>query len=200
MLIKKFSASTETDAMLLAKEELGKQAIIMNIKHIKPKGIHRLFKKDLVEVTAAVDETNVATTPSFPKQVVSEPSYETTYNDAIIRGDIMAETNAIETKLNNLQTMLEEQMSKRTKQVGEVVSVFDIPCVKLIYDQLVENELTKENAELIIREVEQRIDTNSTIDQVLSHVYQKIVLKLGQPKQIELMKDSTKFIFFMGPT
>ena len=41
---------------MLAKEELGKDAIVMNIKTISPKGFYRLFKKPLVEVTAAVDD------------------------------------------------------------------------------------------------------------------------------------------------
>ena len=34
MIIKKYQANTETDAIILAKEELGKDAIVMNIKKI----------------------------------------------------------------------------------------------------------------------------------------------------------------------
>ena len=56
MIIKKFQAQTETEAIMLAKEELGKDAIVMNIKVIKPKGLYKLFKKPTVEVTAAADE------------------------------------------------------------------------------------------------------------------------------------------------
>lgn len=56
MIIKKFQANTETEAIMLAKEELGKDAIVMNIKTISPKGIYKLFRKPIVEITAAVDE------------------------------------------------------------------------------------------------------------------------------------------------
>ena len=56
MIIKKFQANTETEAIMLAKEELGKDAIVMNIKTISPKGIYKLFKKPIVEVTAAIDD------------------------------------------------------------------------------------------------------------------------------------------------
>ena len=56
MIIKKFQAGTETEAIMLAKEDLGKDAIVMNIKTIKPKGIFSVFRKTVVEVTAAVDE------------------------------------------------------------------------------------------------------------------------------------------------
>jgi len=41
MIIKKFQAGTETEAIMLAKESLGKDAIVMNIKTISPKGIYK---------------------------------------------------------------------------------------------------------------------------------------------------------------
>ncbi len=59
MIIKKFTASTETEAIMLAKEELGMDAIVMNIKKNLPKGIYKLFRKPSVEITAAVDENIV---------------------------------------------------------------------------------------------------------------------------------------------
>ena len=56
MIIKKYQAANETDAIILAKEELGKNVIIMNVKKVNPKGIARIFKKSRVEVTAAIDD------------------------------------------------------------------------------------------------------------------------------------------------
>ena len=56
MLIKKFQGASEQEALQMAKEELGSDVIITHIKSVKPKGIYRLFKKPLVEITAAVDE------------------------------------------------------------------------------------------------------------------------------------------------
>ena len=38
------------------------------------------------------------------------------------------------------------------------------------------------------------------MDQLLSNIYQKIVLKLGQTKTLELHDDRTKFVYFIGPT
>ncbi|MGN0390401.1 MAG: flagellar biosynthesis protein FlhF, partial [Wujia sp.] len=56
MIIKKYKAQTEKEAILLAKEELGPDAIVMNVKTIKPNGLMRLFKKPRVELTAAIDD------------------------------------------------------------------------------------------------------------------------------------------------
>ena len=38
------------------------------------------------------------------------------------------------------------------------------------------------------------------MDNILSSIYQKIVLKLGQPTTIKLKGNSPKFVFFIGPT
>ena len=56
MIVKKFQAQTETEAILKAKEELGSSAVVLNVKTLKQRGVFRLFKKDSVEVTAALEE------------------------------------------------------------------------------------------------------------------------------------------------
>ena len=38
------------------------------------------------------------------------------------------------------------------------------------------------------------------MDNILSSIYQKIVLKLGQPKMITMGEKTPKFVFFIGPT
>lgn len=60
MIIKKFQGNTETEAITKARDELGKDAVVMNVKTIKPRGIMKLFKPQVVEVTAALDENNNA--------------------------------------------------------------------------------------------------------------------------------------------
>ena len=56
MIIKKFQASTEQEAVLMAKEEMGSNAVVLNIKSTKQRGLKKLFKKDVVEITAALEE------------------------------------------------------------------------------------------------------------------------------------------------
>lgn len=59
MIVKKFQAETETEAILKAKDELGSGAVVLNVKTLKQRGVFRLFKKDVVEVTAALEEKNL---------------------------------------------------------------------------------------------------------------------------------------------
>lgn len=108
MIIKKFQAPTETEAMLMAKEEMGSAAVIMNIKTIKQRGLARLFKKDIVEVTAALEER--IPTDKLPTKTI----------DLIAKEQILPElevpkTNAIEEKLDNLQNILESKISNSEK-------------------------------------------------------------------------------------
>lgn len=60
MIVKKFQAPTETEAVLKARDELGSSAVVLNVKTLKQRGIFRLFRKDMVEITAAQEENEGA--------------------------------------------------------------------------------------------------------------------------------------------
>ena len=108
MIIKKFTAETEQEAVMQAKEEMGINAIVLNIKTIKQRGIRKFFKKDVVEVTAALEEK---TTASIPLDKI---------NIAIGREEDIEQSDkqrvAIEEKLDNLQSMLEQRISDNAKK------------------------------------------------------------------------------------
>ena len=131
MIIKKYKALTEKEAILLAKEDLGPDAIVMNVKKIKPGGIMRLFKKSRVELTAAIDddmEEQAATTA--PAAAPSVKSDEQTIDlrqerrgesaeEPFLFGKAFGENkdsyseeaqNAIEEKINSIAKLLEQQM------------------------------------------------------------------------------------------
>ena len=200
MIIKKFQAPTETEAMLMAKEEMGSAAVIMNIKTIKQRGLARLFKKDIVEVTAALEER--IPTDKLPTKTI----------DLIAKEQILPElevpkTNAIEEKLDNLQNILESKISNSEKDIDisedakkkEENSV-NLKFIQLVYRQLIENEVDEKYANQILGEIESSLKKESNVDSILAGIYQKIILKLGQPKAIEVDEKKGKIIFFVGPT
>lgn len=215
MIIKKFQANTETEAIMLAKEELGKDAIVMNIKTISPKGIYKLFRKPVVEITAAVDEnityksekTKAAPNPMpvrkpmFPDVIYDEPEEKPQSKTTESLGTA---PSAIEAKLNNLQSLLEKQMGEKQVQEKEepkpVETNKNLACIQLIYNQLISNEVDEKYANQIIAEIEGNLKRDASMDNILASIYQKIILKLGQPKMIEITGKTPKFIFFIGPT
>lgn len=200
MIIKKFQAPTETEAMLMAKEEMGSAAVIMNIKTIKQRGLARLFKKDIVEVTAALEER--IPTDKLPTKTI----------DLIAKEQILPElevpkTNAIEEKLDNLQNILESKISNSEKDTDiseddkkEEENSVNLKFIQLVYRQLIENEVDEKYANQILGEIESSLKKESNVDSILAGIYQKIILKLGQPKAIEVDEKKGKIIFFVGPT
>jgi flagellar biosynthesis protein FlhF len=216
VIIKKFQAGTETEAIMLAKDELGKDAIVMNIKTVSPRGIYKLFKKASVEVTAAVDDSALQQGPVKKEfSIPDKSSYKS--NSSFIydksgsafpgidkENEDNNDASAIEKKLNSLQDLLEKQLSEKRLEEKTVQEKKEEdknpPYVQLIYNQLIRNEMDEKYVNQILSEIEGKFKKDISIDNVLANVYQKIILKLGQPKTIELTEGKTKLVFFIGPT
>lgn len=235
MIIKKFKAETEKDAILLAKEELGGDAVVMNIKTTTPKGIFSFLRKPYVEVTAAIDE-NIERKPKqeqIPEKMVEKPILNPQVN----------EVSAIEKKLNDLQGLLEKQLSdskiKEIRDNSKVMAKMEKQsevqgdfsdnlepeknitdevvqtdknysnekkesklnaCMQLIYKQLLSNEVDEKYVNELTSEIESSIKKDAQLDRILGAVYQKLVLKLGQPSVIDITPGKTKYVFFLGTT
>lgn len=198
MIIKKFIAETEEKAVLMAKEEMGNNAVVLNIKTTKQRGIKRLFKKDTVEITAALEEK---TTNSIPVNKINIAIGEDGNG-----GVEESKSNAIEEKLDNLQSILEarisDEMAKTVKEEKKekTDSSANVTFIRLIYNQLLDNEVEEKNINQIISEIGPSLKKENNLDSILASVYQKIILKLGSPNLIDAEKGKCKAVFFVGPT
>ncbi len=223
MIIKKFEAATEIDAINKAKEELGGSAVIMNIKTTKPKGIFRIFKKPLVEVTAAVEEKAGAKedVTENATRIIEEALKTQKDGGASIASAVASKrrSSAIEQKLDNLTDMLEKQIVNEPKESSEIK--VDIPeevkeevkeedskhknqgskIQHLLHNKFINNEINEKYIDMLLEDIENVPDKKETLDSVLSKVYQRIVLKLGQPEIINLEKgNKPRICFFVGST
>lgn len=220
MIIKKFQAETEKEAILMAKEELGKDAIVTNIKTIKPKGIYKFFRPSKVEITAAVDDTvnyeEDSLLSSFQKLINENQSNKQTETrkEKVIEKQLDKDENLfvdvkstysseIEKRLDSLQNLIEKQIKPTLENANPSIEEDksnENEYIKLIYKQMLINEVDEKYANQIINEIEATLQKGASVDTVLTSIYQKIVLKLGQPETIELGEKKTKFVFFIGPT
>lgn len=229
MVIKKYIAKTEEAATALAREELGKDVVIMNVKKNIPKGIAKFFRKESVEVTAAVDEvvTDSASKemPDFSKlqeamqgEIKPAPDSKAAKaeaaravlaerNQVILEEEpeeeIPSENNAIEQKLSDLQKLLEKQvMTEPEKKEEKEEQLLDKnkAYIRLIRSQMENNEVEETYIEQILEEIEGSLKKDTSLDNILSGVYQKIVLKIGRPRLIDLHAKKKKYVFFIGPT
>ncbi|SER55835.1 flagellar biosynthesis protein FlhF [Salisediminibacterium halotolerans] len=74
MKIKKVHARDMTDAMAKIKDELGKDAVILNSKNIEKGGIFGFFKKKNIEVIAALDDDRSSPKPASERRPVRTPA------------------------------------------------------------------------------------------------------------------------------
>ena len=210
MIIKKFQGKTEEEAIELAKAEMGSNAIVMNIKTLKPGGFMALFKKPYVEVTAALEEVSEAA--AVIKQV--EQIRKEAENPALAekrpekKEEKESQKEALEEKLDSLQSLLLQQLhqdeaEEKNNKSGEKTTEEEsesLALTKLIYNTLLENEVDEKYANQIIADIEKTIKKDTGVDKTLSNVYQRLVLKLGHPKCIEWKEKGQQIIFFIGPT
>ena len=68
-----------------------------------------------------------------------------------------------------------------------------------IYNKLLESEMDEKYANSIINDIEASLKKESNLDSILASVYQKIILKLGEPAILE-NDNKRKIVFFIGPT
>ncbi|TCT15084.1 flagellar biosynthesis protein FlhF [Natranaerovirga pectinivora] len=201
MKLKKYQGKNETEAMIKVKEELGKEALIVNIKTIKPKGFYKLFKKPIIEVTAAIDEY-------VDKNRVEKKQESDILNisEQILANRLGTENNdvkGLEEKINSLHSIFEKQFNQQNSD-SELETKPEISekqvVIKTIYNQLIDNEVD----EIIVNEIINEIEhfQGDDLDDILLLAYQKIIKLLDMPKVIEksLNEDWAKKVFFIGPT
>ena len=219
MIIKKFQGKTEAEAVESAKKELGSNVVIMNVRNMKRKGMFSFLKPQLIEVTAALEEEpsqsaapqkEEARPQPFIDSIVHKAAMETA---AFVDGNIArdqqtengrADSSAIEEKLDTLHTLLEQQLQKPDEMRGDTpeedkeseVERF----MKLLYNTMLANEVSEQNANQIIDEIEKISKPNMPFDYALANIYQKMILKFGKPVEIIPAEKGTKVIFFVGPT
>ena len=76
MIVKKYTGKDETEAVMKAKDDLGSNAVVLNVRTMKQRGLAKVFKKDFVEITAALEEKDFAQNVNNNKPTFSRVSSE----------------------------------------------------------------------------------------------------------------------------
>lgn len=231
MTINKFQGKTEEEAIAKAKQEFGENAVIMNVKEVKPKGLFRAFKNSTYEVTAAMEEKEQFVNPKralqntkklhdsinlsadekidIPKPE-AKPDFRELIQKTMPNSSRMQEPEEkkIEQRLDDLSNRIEESLARTPKgekpeaenSVKEKPSSEEFHFVRILYSTLLKNEVNEKYVNQILDEIEKFIRPGNSVDMILSNVYQKLILRFGQPKTIDLSGSKPKILFFVGPT
>lgn len=239
MTINKFQGKTKEEAIENAKKEFGENAVIMNVREIKPKGLFGAFKSSTYEVTAAMEEKESQTLGFKPQSKIDFKADEkisipplngkgiVPLNPSLIQPQSILSSSQkdtqkdksieerydknIEERLDNLSTILEEKLGasdKRTalehkserEPINKQQSAEGLKFVRILYNTLLSNEVDEKYVNQILGEIERFLRPGNSVDVILSNVYQKLILRFGQPRSIEISGSKPKVVFFVGPT
>lgn len=153
--------------------------------------------EEVKEVFATVENTWQS---SMQKEKTEEHKKETATENSN-----SSNNNNLEEKLESLQSLLEKKLSQPVEEDKEDLPK-DTPIdenlkfVKMIYSILLDNEVDEKYVNQIMDEVEKVMKKGASVDYILSSIYQKMILKFGQPQPIQLSDNKPKVVFFIGPT
>ena len=213
MIIKKFQAKTEEEAVSAAKREMGENVVIMSARSLKKKGLFAFMKKPLYEVTVGLEEEtekpvsnafSMLAKKSINQGLTRTPSpYPDVYADEPETVPDKKE-KVIEQRLDNLQSLLEKQLTKTAPERDEFEKEEEedssVAFMKLIYKTLIDNEVAEKYVNELLDEIGKIKTPKSSVDFLLGNIYQKMILKFGQPVTIPLGIERQRVIFFIGPT
>lgn len=196
MKIKRYEAATDQEAILKVKEDLGKDAVILNIKKIQPKGLFKLFKKPSVEVTAAYEDRSIDTN-LFQSKLDALKEKPIDKNNEI---------ESLEKKIDNIENMLNKVSTKMVNYESTLsksnVSKYNSAELQIIYNNLLDNDVIPEVADKLLEGLQEIIQNDSNkINLVIKIVYGRIIEMLGKVEPIVLdNSNKPQIIFVMGPT
>lgn len=171
-----------------------------------------------LEEARAMGQTVADVLASFPQAMKTPPAAQTKQPAAKEQPKEEPKTETakgtvLEEKLDNLQNLLEKQLTaakeekeeeEKSKQEEETKSEENnrarVNFLKLLYNKMIDNEVYEKYANEIIDEIDKNCKPDVTMDYMLSEIYQRMILKLGKPYMLEEQTDGPKVLFFVGPT
>ncbi|GLI50141.1 flagellar biosynthesis regulator FlhF [Tepidanaerobacter syntrophicus] len=196
MKIKTYVADNIQEAFYKVKTELGKDAVILQTKHIKKGGLLGFFAKNMVEVVAAndIDISSVQSAPKKPTiQVLPD----------IIKPEAAATTELVQIKseVKELKDMINKLISVQKQPTDDIKadqSNISSP-LKDIYNRMSDMEIETDIINAVISGISAEIkEGSSEID--LRNIFKKEIASLVDATEpIELSRENN-IIAFVGPT
>lgn len=202
MKVKRYIGQNTKEAMQKISDEMGKDAVILNTRKIRQKGIAGFFKKPLVEVVAAVDDH-----VSFNYRMLQQ-QMEKWYNQgnefAVNRNTPAQNTgNASQVikKLENQIAAINQLVNKLTDGVNIIKNTSILPVKPAFlpyYERLIENEVNESIAKAIIEEAEKIYDREGIEPE---NCLNRVLLRyIGPSRPLQIPDNQRKTVMFIGPT
>lgn len=188
MIIKNYLVNDMYEAMVLIKQELGNDAVIVSKREVRQKGVMGIFKAKMLEVTAATEGVSKGN-GIIKKQMASQES-PPSFGEAIYEGN-----NSIEQEVKEIKEIIEKLVNKEQ----QIEKNKDITSVK---DMLVEMDLHR----VVIEDFQNYLNTyeynvgNPLDKETADKEAVRSFIKEGIDKKINLSNREGRIRAFIGPT
>ncbi len=209
MKIRRYIAKNTQEAILKVKMDLGSEALILNTKKVKKKGLLGLFSKPMIEVLAAVDEYNE---PKQEKEVPKSQEKQTNNNASVdkINFDEKEEKIAnLENKITNIEDMLQklytqvktDDKTAQDQKKDELVGRQGSGTADVFYNNLLKNEVDADIARKLTDTAVARAGRNAGVNDLAAQLSGIISGLLGKPDTIKPgTPGKPTIVIFVGPT
>ncbi|PKM81498.1 MAG: flagellar biosynthesis protein FlhF [Firmicutes bacterium HGW-Firmicutes-13] len=173
MKIKKYTGADMREVMALIKKEMGSEAIILETRKVRQKGILGFFLPRLIEVTAAKEEN---------------------FQQNFWAGHLeTAHSKKIESDIKELKTMMENVMSRQDKSQDPHKG----GVLEHIHRRLLDNEIDREIACQLIEEIGRDFPDNELTESQVNSLIQD---KIGRRLKVIKFNGQRNIFCFVGPT
>lgn len=198
--------------MLLAKDELGSDALILSIKSVKPKGFWRWFRRPYVEVTAALDDNKEQPGLTGNKELAEDKELAEfkSFLSGLSQKQREFEAKTAEVLPKPAESVLAvrsgkgkaaaEPLKNREEQPETAEAAEPQVLIgQVIYEQLTENEVDDRLADQLVAELLES-GRDFSLEEGLNMVYRRLVKELSDIRPIRLENGRPRPVFFIGST
>ena len=209
MKIRRYMGKNTQEAILKVKMDLGNDALILNTRKVRQKGLFKIFLKPMFEVLAAVDEYSSSSREKDAQRredKIQTPAIEN--SEKAIAAESQEKINTLENKVMGMETLLQkiyEQMQS-TDRKSDTNNHVEKPqeysgVLQLFYNNLVKSEVEVDLARKIIDSVASKVGVPSSVNDAASVLYNTISGMLGKPETLKLREDGKPtVVILVGPT
>lgn len=190
MIVKRFLAGDMQEALRRISEEMGPDAVILEQKFVRSKGIAGLFKKKTVQVVAAYD-------PRRPKEQKGEKAGgQPKEPPAPQNGGVAFGTEQVR-QLLEIKELVRE-LSEKTRAAETEPEPAYSPEVQSLYETLVGRDVNEELSKEIADKTQAIMEQKGMEAKAVAR--QLILDRLGEPYPLKLKKFEQNVLLFAGPT
>lgn len=203
MKIRRYMGKDMQEAFLKLKMDLGNDAVILNTRRVKKKGIAKMFSKPVVEVLAAVDDDYKKSKETKESTAAVKETVHSKNED-----DGMKKMVQLEKKVENMGSVLQkihEQLKNGSTEddmkPGKEEYLQNPKVLDVFLKNMLENDVDPQIADDVIEAVKTKCTDSENVDKIAKTLYSEINEILGVSEIIKLNeKGKPVTAIFVGPT